>query len=154
MTNKLGSPPLHCPLPGVRGFYDRLDEILKLLDLFMNFFPFFLFLELGRVSVGRYRQSISWGVVLYEVREIGYRKMLNFSTRIKGKVFGWIYVYIYFFSREWNYTQLCDKSSVLDYCGITRILVETAVELILYSKMGRSKFLKFEIFISILFILR
>ena len=59
MTNKLGSPPLHCPLPGVRGFYDRLDEILELLDLFMNFFPFFLFLELGRVSVGRYRQSIA-----------------------------------------------------------------------------------------------
>lgn len=59
MTNKLGSPSLHCPLPGVRGFYDRLDEILELLDLFMNFFPFFLFLELGfggKISA-KYREA-------------------------------------------------------------------------------------------------
>lgn len=39
-TNKLGSPPLHCALPGARGFYDRLDEILELVDLFMHFFFF------------------------------------------------------------------------------------------------------------------
>lgn len=41
MTNKLASPPLHCALSGVRGFYDQLDEILELVDLFMNFFFFF-----------------------------------------------------------------------------------------------------------------
>lgn len=40
MTNKLASPPLHCALSGVRGFYDQLDEILELVDLFMNFFFF------------------------------------------------------------------------------------------------------------------
>lgn len=55
MTNKLASPPLHCALSGVRGFYDQLDEILELVDLFMNFF---FFLELGRASVERYGKAL------------------------------------------------------------------------------------------------
>lgn len=53
MTNKLASPPLHCALSGVRGFYDQLDEILELVDLFMNFF----FFEIGQGFGGKIWQS-------------------------------------------------------------------------------------------------
>lgn len=52
-TNKLGSPPLHCALPGARGFYDRLDEILELVDLFMDFF----FFRIGQGFGGKIWQS-------------------------------------------------------------------------------------------------
>lgn len=53
MTNKLASPPLHCALSGVRGFYDQLDEILESMDLFMNFF----FFGIGQGFGGKIWQS-------------------------------------------------------------------------------------------------